>query len=444
VTRRVRLPQVRVPRVRLPAMHRAGDRRGAGAASGAGESPEAGGARHPDLLRVRGEGRQRVTNIELFFDLVFVFAVTQLSHYLLHHLTLAGAAKGAVLLAMVWQLWAYTTWVTNWLDPERIPVRLLLLGLALVSLAMSAGLPLAFTRTGLLIGGSYAVMQIGRSLFAVWAMRGSALAANYQRILAWCCVSGALAVGGGVTTDVLARALLWLAAVSVDLLGGAVRFYTPGLGATPTTEWTIEGGHFAERCQAFILIALGESLVVTGATLADLLSRPRPDYGPTAAAFLVAFVGSAALWWVYFDRSAEEAARLTAASDDPGRLGRSAYHFIHPLMVAGIIVVAAADDLVLTGPGVAGAPATSWLILGGTGLFIGGHLAFKLAVWKRLNWPRALALVALGLLGLVAPHVSALALSACAAAVILAVTVADYAGHERPGAVGRPAPAAGP
>jgi len=435
VTRRVRLPGVHPPGLRRAhEVRRAGETQHPPAADGA----------HPELLRTRGEGRQRVTNIELFFDLVFVFAVTQLSHYLLHHLDVAGAAEGAVLLAMVWQLWAYTAWVTNWLDPERIPVRIMLLTLMLVSLAMSGALPLAFGRTGLLIGGCYAVMQIGRSVFAVWAMRGSALAANYQRILAWCCVSGTLAVLGGVTTVLLARALLWLAAVGVDLLGGAVRFYTPGLGATPTTEWTIEGGHFAERCQAFILIALGESLVVTGATLASLLSRPRPHYGPVAAAFIVAFIGSAALWWLYFDRSAEDAARQIAASDDPGRLGRSAYHFIHPLMVAGIIVVAAADDLVLTSPGEVGVTDTAWLVLGGTGLFIGGHLAFKLAVWRRLNWPRALALVALALSGLLAPHVTALVLSACAAAVVVAVAVADYVTVERSRAAGLPAAGAGP
>jgi low temperature requirement protein LtrA len=397
---------------------------------------------HPALMRERGEGRQRVTNIELFFDLVYVFAVTQLSHYLLQHLTLAGAARTAVLLAMVWQLWAYTTWVTNWLDPERIPVRLLLLGLALVSLAMSAALPLAFTSTGLLVGGCYAVMQIGRSAFAVLALRGQALAANFQRILAWCCVSGTLAIVGGVSANVVARALVWLAAVGVDLLGGAVGFYTPGLGATPTRDWNIEGGHFAERCQAFILIALGESLVVTGATLASLLSQPRVRDGLTAAAFVVAFAGSAALWWLYFDRSAEDAARLIAASEDPGRLGRSAYHFIHPLMVAGIIVVAAADDVVLKGPGVVGTPASAWLILGGIGLFVAGHLAFKFAVWRQLNGPRALAIVALGLLGLAAPHVTALALSSCAAAVVLAVAVADHVGQRRPGDSGSPAAAA--
>jgi low temperature requirement protein LtrA len=409
----------------------------------------------PGLIRERAEadGRQRVTTMELFFDLVFVFAITQLSGYVLAHRTLAGVLQAALLLAMVWLLWAYTTWLTNWFDPDRIPVRLLLLALMLVSLVMSAALPGAFRSSGLLVGGAYAVMQVGRSLFAVLALRGQqpggahrSLALNFQRILAWCCVSGALALAGGLVSGLVPRALLWLAAVCVDLLGGWAGFYTPGLGRTPTREWDIEGGHFAERCQAFILIALGESIVVTGATLAGLLSGPLARSGAhhaaTVLAFLVAFGGSAALWWLYFDRSADEGARLIAASADPGRLGRSAYHLIHPIMVGGIILTAAADDLVLTRPDAAGVPYTSWLILGGTGMYIAGHLAFKRVVWRRLSGARVAALVVLALLGFLAPHVSALVLSACAAATVVAVAVADYQ-RGRASAAGTAAPESG-
>ncbi len=383
----------------------------------------------PNLMRRRAEGHERVTNIELFFDLVYVFAVTQLSHHLLPHPTVDRALQVALLLAMVWLLWAYTTWLTNWLDPERIPVRMLLLGLMLIALVMSAALPRAFGDSGLLIGLAYAVAQIGRSLFAVWALHGQPLERNFQRILAWCCVSGALAVVGGLAATPYPRALFWLLAVGVDVLGGPVGFYTPRLGRSTTLEWDIEGGHFAERCQAFILIALGESIVVIGGTFAGLLgplSRPDANRAPTIAAFVLAFAGSAALWWLYFDRSADEGARLIAESDDPGRLGRSAYHLIHPIMVAGIIVVAAADELVLARPDAVGVGSTSWLILGGTGLYVAGLLAFKLTVWGRLSWSRVAALVVIALLGLVAPHVSALVLSACTAAVVVAVAIADY------------------
>jgi low temperature requirement protein LtrA len=380
-------------------------------------------------MRDRREGHERVTNVELFFDLVYVFAVTQLSHHLLPQPTAPKVLQTALLLAMVWLVWAYTTWVTNWLDPERIPVRVLLLALMMVSLAMSAALPRAFGDSGLLIGLAYAVMQIGRSVFTVWALQGQPLLRNFQRILVWCCVSGGLAIAGGLTASVFPRALFWLLAVGVDVTGGIVGFYTPGLGRSKTREWDIEGGHFAERCQGFILIALGESIVVIGATFAGLLrqlSVPDADRTPTIAAFVVAFIGSVALWWLYFDRSADEAARLIAESDDPGRIGRTAYHLIHPIMVAGIIVVAAADDLVLARPDAVGVGSTSWLILGGTGLYIVGHLAFKLTVWGRLSWSRAGGLIAIALLGLLAPHVSALVLSASAAAVVVGIATADY------------------
>jgi low temperature requirement protein LtrA len=387
----------------------------------------------PSLRRDRGAESSRVTNIELFFDLVYVFAVTQLSHFLLRHLTVTGALQVALLLVMVWLLWAYTTWVTNWLDPERIPVRLLLLALMLVSLVMSAGLPEAFGDGGLLVGGAYAVMQVGRSAFAVWALPGTALRRNFQRILAWCVLSGALALAGGLTGG-SAREGLWLAAVGVDLAGGMAGFWTPGLGRSRTEEWDIEGGHFAERCQAFILIALGESLVVIGATLAGLLAGPLagPHARPEAdiIAFGLAFIGSAGLWWLYFDRSAAASARAIARSSDPGALGRSAYHLIHPVMVAGIIVVAAADDTVLSHPGERAGVASALLILGGTGLYLAGHAAFKAVVWRVLPVSRLAGVTVLALLGLLAPHVSVLALAACAAAVVVGVVVADrLAGH---------------
>jgi len=381
------------------------------------------------LVRQRAGGHERVSNVELFFDLVYVFAVTQLSHYLLSNLTVGGALRAGLLLAMVWLLWVYTTWVTNWLDPERIPVRLLLLGLMLISLIMSAGLPQAFGDGGLLIGSAYAIMQVGRSLFAVWALQGAPQRRNFQRILCWCCVSGALAVAGGLASGA-AREALWLAAVGTDLLGGSLGFGVPGLGRSSTQEWDIEGGHFAERCQAFILIALGESIVVIGATLAGLLrgplAGPHASVAPTVVAFLIAFIGSVGLWWLYFDRSAEAGAQAIAQSADPGRLGRSAYHLIHPVMVAGIIAAAAADEIVVSRPAAAARAATSWLILGGTALYIAGHAAFKAVVWRRISWPRIAAVVLLALLGLVAPHVSVLVLAGCAAVVVVAVAVADH------------------
>ena len=362
---------------------------------------------------------QRVTNIELFFDLVYVFAITQLSHYLLGHADLRGALQAGLLLLMVWLVWAYTTWVTNWLDPELMAVRLLLVALMLASLAMSVSLPRAFEDLGLWVGGAYAVQQIGRTVFMVIALRGNPLEANFQRILAWCVISSAFAIAGGLAHG-NARVLLWLGSVGVDLLGGIAGFYIPGLGRSRTSDWTIEGGHFAERCQAFILIALGESIVIIGATLTG-----KPASASNVAAFVVAFAGSVALWWVYFDQSAEAAAEKIARSDDPGRLGRSAYHLIHPIMVAGIIVGAAADEKVLADPAATASTASAWMILGGPALFLAGHAAFKLVVWRDVSWPRVAGIAVLALLGLAATAIPQLGLAACAAGVVTAVAATD-------------------
>lgn len=384
------------------------------------------------MLRER-TGPQRVTNVELFFDLVFVFAVTQISHYLL---TRAAGGAGvrtallaALLIAMVWMLWAYTTWLTNWLDPERIPVRLVLLALAMVSLLYSAALPTAFSTSGLIIGAAYLIMQVGRSAFAVAAIDDHSLRRNFQRILAWCLLSGGLALAGGFARGD-ARALLWLGAVAVDVSGGLAGFYTPWHGRSLTTEWTIEGGHFAERCQGFIMIAIGESIVVIGAKFAERLSGSDPVTIAEVTVFLISVLGSVTFWWLYFDRSAADAAEVIAKSADPGRLGLSAYHLIHPVMVAGIIVAAAADgamaDLVVSpGPGRSAPAWAAWLILGGPALFLAGHAAFKMVIWRHLSWQRVIAIIVFGLLAIAAPHVPALALAACAAAVVIGVAIAD-------------------
>jgi low temperature requirement protein LtrA len=365
-------------------------------------------------------GAQRVTNIELFFDLVYVFAVTQMSHHLLAKPDVEGALQTLLLLALVWWAWVYTTWATNWLDARRIPVRLMLIALMLVSLVLSAALPEAFGSRGLVVAGAYVVMQVGRSAFVAIAGRGQRVDRIFARVTLWAVLSGCIWLAGGLAHG-HTREALWVVALGVDLLSDAVGFYTPGMGRTTSDEWTIEGGHFAERCQAFILIALGESIVVIGGSLA---ARSTITVA-TGAAFVAAFVGSTALWWIYFDRSAEDAAQVIAESADPGRLANYAYHLVHPVMVAGIIVAAAADQEVLAHPGATGNTATSWMVVGGPALFLAGHVLFKRVIWGGISWPRVAAVVVLLLLLLVAPHISALALGIIVLAVLIAVGVSD-------------------
>jgi low temperature requirement protein LtrA len=369
------------------------------------------------LLRERREGGQRVTFMELFFDLVYVFAVTQLAHLLLGHLSALGAAQTLLLLLAVWWAWVYNAWFTNWFDPDRSPVRLLLLAIMLVSLIMSATLPQAFfTNRGLFFAGAYVMMQVGRTAFAVAGLGSDPpLRRNFQRITIWCVGSGVLWLAGGLAAGT-AREALWLAAVLVDYAAPASGFFVPGLGRSLTTDWTITGGHLAERCQLFLIIALGESILDTGASFGDLSWT-----AARVGAFVVAFAGTVALWWIYFYRSAEGGSHVISSTGDPGRLGRSAYTYFHLPMVAGIIVTAVADELTIAHPGGRTLAATTTVILGGPALFLAGHALYKWALARRVFASRVVAIVALAALTPFAAIAPPLALATAATLIVAAV-----------------------
>jgi low temperature requirement protein LtrA len=190
----------------------------------------------------------------------------------------------------------------------------------------------------------------------------------------------------------------------------------PGLGRSTTGDWDVEGGHLAERCSLFIIIALGESLLVTGATFANLTWA-----AATIAAFATAFIGSVAMWWIYFDTGAERGSQTIAGSTDPGRLARLAYTYLHIPIVAGIIVAAVADELVLAHPSGHTELKTAGAVLGGPLLFLVGNLLFKGAVTGR---PPLSHLVGLGLLVLLTPTspvLSPLALATATTIVLMIV-----------------------
>lgn len=372
--------------------------------------------RQTGLLRDDSGRGHQVTSIELFFDLVYVFAVTQLSHFLLDHLDVVGALHAGLLLMAVWIAWIYTAWLTNWLDPERRAVRGALLALMAASLVMSAALPNAFGELGLLFAVAYAAMEIGRGVFAVWAMRGHpALRRNYQRILAWQMVSGLLWLAGGAASG-SARLALWVTAVVVISAGPLCGFATSGLGRSTTRDWTISGELMAERSQLFLIIALGESILVTGATF----SAGAVTLG-TGAAFAIAFLGSVALWWVYFDRSAGDAEAAIAHADDPGDLGRSAYTYLHLPMVAGIIVAAVGDELTISHPLEHAHPGVVATVLGGPALFLAGHALFKRAVFGAISASRLAAVGALAVIAVLGRDWPPLALTTAAVAIVTGV-----------------------
>jgi low temperature requirement protein LtrA len=379
-------------------------------------------------LRARDGGEQPVTPLELFFDLVYVFAVTQLSHRLLEHLSVRGALETLMLLLVVWGVWVYTAWFTNWFDPDSLAVRLVLVAVMLASLVMSVAIPEAFGKRGLMFALAYVAIQVGRTAFTFIALRKSLggshpLSRTFQRILTWFVGAGVLWIIGGLL-DAEARYTVWLLALAVDYSGPVVGYYIPGLGRSRTQEWTIEGGHFAERCQLFVIIALGESILVTGTTFGQIEASTA-----TVSAFVVAFLGSVALWWIYFARSAEAAREVISSSEDPGRLGRSAYTYFHLPMIAGIIAVAAADELTVAHPGDRGTASSVALTLGGTALFLVGHAFFKRAVFGMLPWSHVVAIAALAALIPVGFAIPTLVLSGAAGLIVVVLAAWDTLAH---------------
>lgn len=370
------------------------------------------------LLRHRDEHEHaRVGYIELFFDLVFVFAVTQLSHSLLHNLTLTGAFHTLLLFLAVWWVWIYTSWVTNWLDPERTPVRLLLLALMLAGLVLSTSIPEAFEAKGLPFALAFVFMQVGRSAFTLWGIGDASPSntRNFQRITSWLALSGLFWIAGGIAEHE-ARLVLWLTALIIEYAGPVFGFWLPVLGRSATRDWDVEGSHLSERCSLFVIIALGESVLVTGATFSE-----QPWTLITATAFAIAFVGSVAMWWIYFDTGADRGAHRISHSDDPGRIARLAYTYIHLLLVAGIIVSAVADELILAHPLGHGEPSAILVILGGPALYIGGNILFKWTIAGRLPLSH---LIGMGLLAALSPMASAcspLLLSTLTALILIVV-----------------------
>src|SRR6185369_10253126 len=196
--------------------------------------------------------------------------------------------------------------VTNWLDPDQTPVRILLFLLMLGGLVLSMTIPKAFDDRGLWFAGAYAAMQVGRTAFWLLVTPGHRTLDrdNAIRILAWLSVSAVFWILGGLAEGEM-RLYLWIVALGIEYVAPAVRFWTPGLHLSSVEAWQVEGGHMAERCAGFIIIALGEAIVVNGATFAELTWTHE-----NVAAFLSALIGSIAMWWIYFHKGAEAGAEM--------------------------------------------------------------------------------------------------------------------------------------
>ena len=378
---------------------------------------------------------QRATTLELFYDLVFVFAITQVSHLLLDHLTFEGAGQAALALLVVWWAWNYTTWVTNELDPDSIAVRVLLIAMMLGSLLLAVAIPKAFGDHGLLFAGSYVAIQVGRHAFVTFVASDRGVERQRSaRVLVWLVAAGVLWLAGGFA-DGETRTLLWLAALLVDYSAPLLGYWLPRRVRLAQGTWEVQATYFAERFQLFVIIALGESIVITGATTADLELT-----GARGAAFALAFLTTAALWWLYFDYVARIAERRLSLAEDRMRLARDGYTYLHALMVAGVIVAAVGDELVIAHPNDVLPGEEVAAVVAGPALYLIAHVLFRLRMAGSLSWKRLGGAVACLAVGGIGAFASGLVVAALVTAVLFAVIAAELASGRRRDARGEPSP----
>lgn len=364
---------------------------------------------------------QRAATLELFYDLVFVFTITQVSHLLLDHLTWAGAGQAAIVLLAVWWSWNYTTWATNELNPETNPVRLLLIALMLGSLLMAIAVPHAFDERGLLFAVAYLAIQVGRHAFLTFvaAERGSVEREQAGRILVWFLIAGVFWIAGGLAESGW-RVGLWLVALALDYVAPRILFPLPGRPRLAAGSWRLATGHFAERFGLIVIAAIGETIILTGATTAE-----RELDAATVAAFISAFAGSAALWWLYFVSTREISEHSLDGEASRTGSARDIYTYGHVLIVAGIILTAVGDELVIAHPLDPLGSTQMTAVIGGPTLFLLAQLALQWRATHRLGYARLGAITACAALGLLGGSLPALLVGAALVAVLIAVALRD-------------------
>jgi low temperature requirement protein LtrA len=354
---------------------------------------------------------KRVVPLELFFDLVFVFAVTQVTVLMSHKPTWEGLGEGLLVLIALWWCWGAYAWLTNYIASDEGVERLLMFVVMGALLIAALAVPHAFDDDALLFGVAYAVAR-WMHIF-IWAEANDDVDIGQAIVrLARTAVPGpTLLIAAGLVDDGTLRALLWIVGLSIDYAGP----YVYGVSG-----FRVSAGHFAERFSLIVIIALGESIVAIGAGVTEEL-----DAGILAAA-ICGLALSCALWWAYFDVVAVVAERRFRRMEPElrVRIARDSYSYIHLPMIAGIVLVALGvkkttqhvDEPLKLVPTVA--------LFGGIALYYAGHVGFRLRNLGTLNRIRLGALIVS--LALIPLAVEVDALLAVALAAVLSSSVIAY------------------
>ena len=365
-----------------------------------------------DVLRPTDSPRaDRVTYVELFFDLVYLFALTQLSAYLYEHQDPLGALEGAIMVAALWWTWVATTWVTNWLDPVRLPVRGAVIALAFVALVISISITDAFGERAWVFAIAYVVLQLGRTGFIVLATwRHDRVAAlDFARVFVWTAAGSVLWIVGALL-PLPAQLPLWMLALALEVLGTLRGFPLPMMGPMDMSRWDLSGAHIAERSALFVLIALGEGLLVTGFAFVEL------DLSVEGTTAIVLAFASAAM----------------EDSDAPGLLARTAYTFVHLLVIGGIVLTSVGDKELLGHPHDQSLSAVV-TVLGGPLLFLAGTLLFRRLLERRWVVPQVMGLVGIVAVAAVSPLLDPLGVGIASTLVLASVAALETVDRVRRG-----------
>jgi low temperature requirement protein LtrA len=365
-------------------------------------------ATRPSLLRPStGDASHRVTFVELFFDLVFVFAVTQLSHLLVHEQDALALVHTAVLTMVVWMAWVSTTWALSWLNPERGPVSGLLFVLMGLGMLLAATIPQAFTTQSLAFALALFAFNVGHSAFTMiaFARHRPEHAGNFARITSWHVVAGAVWIVGALLPANV-RLWVWLAALALNWIAPRVFFWVPMFGRSHVETWDVSGEHMSERVSLFFIIALGESIVVTGTAFAG------SDFAwPSLAAFLAAFVGTVLMFLLYFRHNARGGSDYISHAGQRGMIAQTTYTYIPILLVFGIVGSAVADGLVLRDPAGGDHPWVAGLLCGSAALYVLGNALFTRSTGGPWLWTHLAGAVVLTAMIALFPIVDPLPLS---------------------------------
>ncbi|MGC4772383.1 low temperature requirement protein A [Micromonospora sp. DT44] len=375
---------------------------------------------------VRGAGaRERATFLELFLDLVFVFALTRISLRLIDDFTgggrgeFAGLGQALVLLLALWAVWTLTVWSTSWLDPEAMIVQTVIVITLAGAMTMAVAVPDGFGARASLFAITLVTLQVGRVAFFHIAGHGQPDPRQSIRILFWLGLSAPFWLIGGLVNDGTIRGWLWALAVLLDHTGSYLGWPTPRLGAQRLGVQGIAAEHLAERYQQFLLIALGEAIFVIG-----LAFSGSSFHAAQTAAFVLALATTVLLWRIYFHLAGGTLDTAIGSSRDAARLATQ-MAFAHLAMIAGIVLTGVGMELYISEP--FGHLPAAWLIaiLGGPALFLAGRAALEYQVFDRISRSRAVGLLALALLVPVTLPLRPLAAGTAAALVLLGVAAVD-------------------